>query len=91
MAHKAAKPRAGSQDSAAQSDLIPLSEGSLSEQITALAYALWQERGSPDGNPEEDWYRAEHEIQAKRQSQSEIVHALSRVRRNRRATQAAQA
>jgi hypothetical protein len=36
----------------------------LHEQITALAYALWQERGCPEGSPEEDWFRAEKELRA---------------------------
>jgi hypothetical protein len=29
------------------------------EQIAALAYALWQERGCPEGSPEVDWFKAE--------------------------------
>jgi hypothetical protein len=36
----------------------------LHEQITALAYALWRERGCPEGSPEEDWFRAEKELRA---------------------------
>jgi hypothetical protein len=36
----------------------------LHEQIAALAYALWQERGCPEGSPEEDWFRAEAELKA---------------------------
>src|SRR5579862_7952760 len=32
------------------------------EQIAALAYALWQARGCPDGTPDEDWFQAEQEI-----------------------------
>jgi hypothetical protein len=39
-------------------------ESSLHEQITALAYALWQERGCPEGSPEEDWFRPEKELRA---------------------------
>ena len=31
-------------------------------QIEALAYQLWLERGSPDGSSEDDWYRAESEL-----------------------------
>lgn len=30
--------------------------------IAALAYALWQERGSPVGTPDDDWSRAEEEL-----------------------------
>jgi len=32
------------------------------DSIARLAYALWQERGCPEGSPGEDWYRAEREI-----------------------------
>ena len=32
------------------------------EEIALRAYGLWQERGSPIGSPEEDWFRAEQEI-----------------------------
>lgn len=35
------------------------------EQIASLAYALWQQRGCPDGSPEEDWFRAEKELLAR--------------------------
>lgn len=30
--------------------------------VARRAYQLWLERGCPDGSPEEDWYRAEHEL-----------------------------
>ena len=40
------------------------SSGILHEQIAALAPALWQERGCPEGSPEEDWFRAEKELRA---------------------------
>lgn len=33
------------------------------EQVANLAYALWQERGCPDGSPQEDWFRAEEQLQ----------------------------
>jgi hypothetical protein len=32
---------------------------SKEQQIAALAHKLWQERGSPEGSPEQDWFRAE--------------------------------
>jgi hypothetical protein len=35
------------------------------EDIASLAYSLWQARGGPDGSPEEDWFRAEREIEAR--------------------------
>ena len=31
-------------------------------QIEALAYQLWQERGSPTGDDERDWFRAEEQL-----------------------------
>ena len=32
------------------------------EQLAALAYALWQERGCPHGSPEVDWLKAERTL-----------------------------
>jgi hypothetical protein len=32
------------------------------EEVAALAYQLWIERGSPHGSDEEDWYRAEEQL-----------------------------
>ncbi|MBZ5606849.1 MAG: DUF2934 domain-containing protein [Acidobacteriia bacterium] len=34
------------------------------EQVARLAYALWQERGCPDGSSEADWFRAEQQLQS---------------------------
>jgi Protein of unknown function (DUF2934) len=31
-------------------------------EIASLAFALWHQRGCPDGSPEEDWFRAEREV-----------------------------
>jgi hypothetical protein len=36
------------------------------DQIASLAYQLWQERGCPEGSPDEDWLRAEQELTASR-------------------------
>ncbi len=33
------------------------------EQIATLAYQYWLERGCPIGSPEEDWLRAEVDLQ----------------------------
>jgi len=41
---------------------MPEVQEDLTLQIAALAHALWQERGSPEGSPEEDWFTAEQEI-----------------------------
>jgi hypothetical protein len=34
------------------------------KDIAALAYALWESRGCPDGSPEEDWFRALDDLRA---------------------------
>jgi Protein of unknown function (DUF2934) len=39
-------------------------EAQMREQITALAYDLWQHRGCPEGTPETDWFRAKQELLA---------------------------
>ena len=36
------------------------------EDIAALAYAHWQEKGCPEGTQEENWLRAEQELIANR-------------------------
>jgi hypothetical protein len=33
-----------------------------SEKVAALAHQFWQERGCPEGSPDEDWFRAEEEV-----------------------------
>lgn len=37
------------------------------QDIANLAYALWQQRGCPEGSPEEDWLQAEKMIVAHQQ------------------------
>jgi hypothetical protein len=32
------------------------------KSIELFAYKLWEERGRPAGSPEDDWFRAEHEL-----------------------------
>jgi hypothetical protein len=32
---------------------------SFREEVELLAYLFWQQRGCPEGSPEEDWFRAE--------------------------------
>ena len=36
------------------------------DQIASLAYALWQQRGCPEGSPEADWLRAEEQLTTSR-------------------------
>jgi hypothetical protein len=35
------------------------------EQIAALAKALWEERGCPEGSSEVDWFEAEQRLRSK--------------------------
>jgi hypothetical protein len=36
------------------------------EEIARLAYTYWESRGRQHGSPEDDWYRAESELQRRR-------------------------
>ena len=47
--------------------LVP--ENPEREDIACLAYQLWQERGCPNGSPDEDWYRAEEQLLSQSGSQ----------------------
>jgi hypothetical protein len=44
------------------------SEPENQQTTAALAYALWQARGCPDGTPDEDWFRAEEALKNRRRS-----------------------
>jgi hypothetical protein len=37
------------------------------QDIAALAHALWQARGCPEGSPEEDWHHAVQQLRAHRE------------------------
>jgi len=37
-------------------------------EIAQLAHALWEARGCPQGSPDEDWFRAAHELRARGES-----------------------
>jgi hypothetical protein len=43
-------------------NLVASTRDDRHEEIALRAYWLWQERGSPFGSPEKDWFRAEQEI-----------------------------
>jgi hypothetical protein len=63
MASRAAKPEASS-ITVTGSDFrpgIPAIRGETA--IAARAYELWQQRGCPNGSDQEDWFRAERELQ----------------------------
>ena len=36
------------------------------ERIAALAHFLWQQRGCPEGSPDEDWFQAQQHIRESR-------------------------
>jgi len=44
--------------------VIALAQEAREEDIAVLAYKLWQARGSPEGSPQEDWFRAVEELQS---------------------------
>jgi hypothetical protein len=35
------------------------------DDIAALAHKLWQDRGCPEGSPEEDWYHAAEQLRSR--------------------------
>ncbi len=43
------------------------------EEIARLAYRLYEERGSQDGSPDEDWYRAEEQLRHRRHSRTSLA------------------
>lgn len=46
-------------------------------QIEVLAYELWEKRGSPLGSPDEDWFRAQAELNRVQQPQDLPLYAMS--------------
>jgi Protein of unknown function (DUF2934) len=51
---------------AAYPDLNSLLAALEHERIAALAYFYWQQRGCPEGSPDDDWIRAEQHIRDSR-------------------------
>ena len=41
---------------------LQLTQNEFQEELARRAHRLWEERGSPHGSSEEDWYRAEQEM-----------------------------
>jgi hypothetical protein len=52
-------------ESSDSNPIVPTSRPA-SQDIAMLAHALWEERGCPNGCPEEDWYRAEEIIRSRK-------------------------
>lgn len=44
-------------------------EGAGYEEVRRLAYEYWLARGCPDGSAEEDWFRAEQDLQGATKSE----------------------
>ena len=44
--------------------------------VEQMAYRFWQERGSPHGSPEEDWFRAERELRVEHLTEWLPLYAL---------------
>ena len=42
------------------------SQTPLPDEIAKLAHSYWEGRGCPEGSPQEDWFRAEKELQKQR-------------------------
>jgi hypothetical protein len=59
----------------AQTHGEPLNEHGIAmfghDDIARLAHELWQARGCPQGSPQEDWFRAAHELRARKESLQE--------------------
>jgi len=45
--------------------IVPTSKQPAHEEIAALAYEFWIQRGSPHGSHEEDWHSAEQLLRGK--------------------------
>ena len=51
-------------------------DGPLHHDIEALAYQLWEKRGRPLGSPDEDWYRAQAELNQAQQAEDLPMYAM---------------
>ena len=54
-----AKPVVATEDSLSAT---PERSAPSEDEIARKAYALWELRGKPFGSPDDDWYRAEHDL-----------------------------
>lgn len=57
--------KSGAASSRASSPPENILEPKRAQNIAELTYQLWQSRGCPDGSPDEDWLRAERELQCR--------------------------
>jgi hypothetical protein len=52
-------------------DVTTIQAGTTSNDTALRAYSLWEQRGSPLGSPDEDWFRAEQEIRSEKAPSAE--------------------
>jgi hypothetical protein len=64
MARKSSKPISVTDHDSYSSETV-----NSTLDIAALAYELWQQRGCPEGSPEQDWYEAERKVLSQTESQ----------------------
>ena len=62
-----------STDGAAARDGAISPPATLHSGIARLAYSYWEQRGRPEGSPEEDWLRAEAEIRNRQNSATQAT------------------
>jgi Protein of unknown function (DUF2934) len=67
---------AATQSPATQAGSSQSSEAASQNDIAQLAYALWQQRGCPEGSAESDWLEAEEKVR-----ESSVDPTLSMIRR----------
>lgn len=72
VAQPAVKPQRKSTSKREESEAVVLDLSQYHEEIALLAYHLWEEGGRQHGNHEENWYRAQDEIQ-RRYSQTKTM------------------
>jgi Protein of unknown function (DUF2934) len=59
----------------------PRSAAERAQAIAGLAFRFWEERGCPQGLPDEDWYKAERIIDREQSSEQGNRNPLETVRR----------
>ena len=76
MTHSCARTQVGRARRETHQDPVVAPPAPSHEEIARLAYAYWESRGRQHGSPEDDWYRAESELQHRRVVQR-VEQALS--------------
>jgi hypothetical protein len=65
MSSPAVKTPGSVQRETAAADLESQSQELQQKDIAAIAYALWQNRGCPEGSQDQDWIEAESTLKSK--------------------------